>query len=775
MKRLFTFLTILLFFYEGYTQDDFSLLGKVVDESIHSIEIGDALLLSSKDNQLIKYTSIIDGQFSFEGIPENQYLLKISCLGYKEYTQLITLDKNLEIQIILKESETSLEEIEIKASTKPIENKNGNLKINVANTVFASESNLVDLLSKLPTIQISPDRNSISIIGKGNPLIYLGKQKISFEELNSLSIDAIESIEIIKNPSVKYEAEGRSVILITRKTIHQDGFKAIFSETTSFKKHFNNFLSSNFSWKKDNLEFKFNASYNQIRPWESNGSHFIILDENIESDFLVEAAPLKMSQLIFGGGIYFQINTNDYFSISTKLRTQWAAFSIDTETYQKENTIENRILTHSNNNDHRLFSSTTLNYSNSLNTWGNLFLGGQYTRYNQELESEISDNFNNTSFLLSQYRFQKFTIEAYSLKTDFEKEFKNKLKLELGSSISKSKTNSLADIEISNPSTKTSSSYDNKEDNFSAYSQLSGKLGEFDFVTGLRIENTKIKGGFDNSDVLLIDRNNTHLFPKTSLNYKIDSTKNISLDYSKSIKRPNYTATSSTSTYINPFLEWSRNINLKPSLTDELSFKFQYQDNSIGVTYYHTTDPVFYNFSYNNLTKITTISSNNFKNESGINIDLSIPIKHMFWSSTNTLSFNLNTITGTSASVEKGSPYLYYYTHHQFKIDNSSSFSLSSWGYTKRNEGIFKRNAIIVVNASYTKKFFKKFDATLSFNDLFKSMIFKENYSMNKIKVNTTYFTDANEVSLALKYSFGGIKNAVYKNKNVDESLDRVR
>jgi len=114
-------------------------------------------------------------------------------------------------------------------------------------------------------------------------------------------------------------------------------------------------LSSNFNLKKNKLELKFNASYNQIRPWESNGSNFIILDENIESNFLAESAPIKMPKFIFGGGIYFQINTNDYFSISTKLRTQRAPFPIDTKTYRKENSIENYILTHSDNKDRRLF------------------------------------------------------------------------------------------------------------------------------------------------------------------------------------------------------------------------------------------------------------------------------------------------------------------------------------------------------------------------------------------------------------------------------------
>ncbi len=755
-------------------QNHYSLTGIVAGQE-NSVSVDDALLLSAKSKKIVKYTTILDGEFHFESILEGNYILQISCLGFKAFEKVILLEKNTELSISLMESTTTLEEVELTATKKPIENKNGNIIINVENTIFSSESNPLDLLSKLPTVQISPNRESISIIGKGNPLIYIGKQKISFEELNSLPIDAIESIEIIKNPSVKYEAEGRSLILITRKKNLQDGFKATFSETASFKKHFNNFLSSNFNLKKDKLELKFNASYNQIRPWESNGSNFIILDENIESNFLAESAPIKMPQFIFGGGIYFQINANDYFSISTKLRAQRAPFPIDTKTYRKENSIENYILTHSDNKDRRLFSSTNINYSKSLNSWGNLFLGAQYVKYNQELTSQITDNYNDTSFILTQLSLQEFNIEALSLKVDFEKEFKNNIKLEMGSNIYKGKANSFAQIETINPSELIDSNYDYKEENFAVYSQLSGKTGKFDIVTGLRIENAIVKGGFDKSNTLLIDRNNTNIFPKGMISFKVDSLKNITLDYSRSIIRPNYTTTSAVTTYINPFLEFSRNINLKPSFTDEVSLSYQHKENSLSMRYYHTNNPVFYNFTYNDFTRRTTISPNNFKNESGINIELNFPVKYKFWNSTNVLSFNINTISDPNAIVAKGTPYLYYYTRHHFKIDNSSSISINGWGMTNRNEGIFNKNALFVLNATITKKLFQKLDLTLGFNDIFKTMIFKENYTMNDIKANSVFYTDAHEISCSIKYSFGNIKKSIYKNKDIDENINRVR
>ena len=119
-------------------------------------------------------------------------------------------------------------------------------------------------MTKLPKIQISPDKESITVIGKGNPLLYIDNQKVMINDLNSLSVDDIKTIEIINNPSSKFEANGKVVILITRKLSKKEGFKLDFSENASFQKRFNNYFGINTSIKKKKLEFKFNFNYNQI-------------------------------------------------------------------------------------------------------------------------------------------------------------------------------------------------------------------------------------------------------------------------------------------------------------------------------------------------------------------------------------------------------------------------------------------------------------------------------------------------------------------------------
>jgi len=755
-----------------FSQNMASFKGKVIDKNNNPISIGNVLLL--QNDRILKYSYLIDGQFSFESVPQKSYTLKVTSLGYKTYQEKIELTKNIDTIIVLEEAITTIDEVEIVATKKLIENNNGNILVNVANTILSKEVSIIDLVSKLPSIQVDPNRESITILGKGNPLIYLGGQRISVEDFKNLHIDDIKTIEIINNPSAKYEADGRSVILITRKKGVGRGTKVSFTETASFRKNFNNFLSGNINFKKDKFEFKLNAAFNDLHPWESNGAAYSIIDEDIESNYIVEADDTKRPQFILGSGFYYQINKSDYFSLSSTLSSQKDEFLIKTNTLNKENNIEDAIFTQSDNDDYRLYSSTNINYNASLSNTRNLFLGVQYSYFNKELGSDIANSLNSATLIPVQKSLQDFKIHVFSFKADFEKEFKNKFKLEIGTSTVFTTAKTYADISGLEPDITTKSIYNYTENNYAGYLQLMGKTGKLSFTAGIRSEITDNTGSFEANEDLLVDRNNVRLFPKAILSFEIDSTKNLTLNYGRSITRPNFTNISSISTYLSPFLEFNRNIELKPTLTNELSLNYNFKEYALGVNYYVNNNPVFYNIAYNAVNEISVMSPTNFEREEGYSLELTIPFNYKFWKATNVVSLNFNTIEDQRAISLNTAPYFYFYTNHQFKINNTTSFNFNCWGLSNRQEGIFDREQVYALNASISKKLFDKLDITLSFNDIFNSMEFTDRYSLQNIKARSTFYTDANEISISLKYAFGQIKS-VYKNKDVDSDLNRIR
>lgn len=769
-------LSILLFFLinigSTQAQESYTISGTVESQKRELLSLGEVYLLT-QENMLVEFTILEGGNFKLHPVKKGNYILKINALGYEEFSEIIQIEGDKKIHLQFKKSTTLLDEVLITAEKRTIIQKNGDFKINIENSAFESLPQTKDVLSKLPKIQISPDGESISVVGKGTPLLYLGNQRINVQDLNALPVSSIRSIEIINNPSARYEAEGRSVILITRKHNYQDGWRGSLSEIASFKRRFNNYAGINASLKENNLEFRGNFSYNQLHHWENNSSEFYLPEQDIASRYLVVTSSPR-PQFVTGGGVYYQFNENDYVSANVNYRTQKENFPLKTNTFLKQQENVQDILTLSKNKEKRNFLTSNINFNRSWNDNSNLFFGLQYSNYSQHLKSSISNNINASGFEPAQNRDQSYTIGKYVFRIDYEKTFNDNIKLEIGGNSSIAKANAFSDINYENDDA-TISRYDYSEDIFSLYSQLSGKLSIISYSIGLRSETAIVKGGFKNKSDLLIDRKETNLFPKAELSIPLGENKNITFNYSQSISRPNYSNTSSITGYINPFLQFSGDINLKPTLTEEYSASFQYRKSSLSLNYYTQKNPIYYTVAYNNQEDILTMSPSNLEFERGFQLAITSPINYKFWTSSNTLMFAYNEVKDSNAVVMEAKPYLYYYSNNEFDVLPKTTISLNFWGVTERYQGIYQRNALFVAGASISRTFFEDLQVALNFNDIFKAMNYKESYSINGIRSKSIFYVDGQEIAISLKYSFGKNSKTSFQNKAVDDELDRLK
>ncbi|MBZ4033699.1 TonB-dependent receptor [Flavobacterium sp. 17A] len=668
-----------------------------------------------------------------------------------------------------------LKEVVIMQNKKTFTNSNGNIKVDVANSVYDAVPDPVELLSKLPLVQVSADRENISIVGKGNPLIYIDNQKVGMNDLNALAVSDIKTIEVIQNPSSKYEAEGRAVILITRKLSKKDSFKTDITETASFKKNFNNYLGFNSSFKKGKLEWKANFNYNRRNPWENHSIEYQIPEANIVSDYDVTAVS-KVKDYIFGGGLFYKINEEDYISVNINGKMRNDTFDINTFTFNQNQNDINNVFTFSDNSSDKNFINSFINYSKKIKAIDTkLFVGLQGSNFNQHLWSLVQNNYNNTELELSQNRDQKFNVDVFSGRIDLEKKFKNEMIWEYGGLYSGAKSKSNYDVFDYDKNDNTIFDYNFKEANTAAYSQLSGKIKKVDFSVGLRIENTNVTGKYSTENTALVDKNYTNLFPKAQFSFSIDSTKNINVDYSKSISRPNYSSLSMIATYINPYFIYGSNINLGPTFIDVISTTFQYHDKSLKLTLYQNKNPIYQDFVFNDQTNVLTFTEKNFQKESGYNIEFTLPFQYKIWTNTNSLVFATNKIVDESALFNSSKTYLYYYSNNTFNLPKDFTFVLSFWGATKQKEGVFERNAKLIFDMSLAKKLGKNWNCTLNYNDVFKNTRYVERFTINSIGSRARYLVDANEISITLRYSFGKIKDSEFKQKSVNESENRIR
>lgn len=774
-KNLQTYIGICIAFivctFNGFSQEYHKLQGNISTNNSNDMIVGNIFLMDKIDSSIIKYSTVEDGLFLIDSIKSGEYILTTSCFGFETKQEVISLHENKNIHIHLDERTINLNEVVITGRKKLFINKDGNIKINIDNSFFSAVPDPINLLSKMPSIQVSPDQESISVIGRGNALIYLGNQKITVNELKSLAIDDIASVEIINNPSSKYEAEGRTVIQITRKIKNQEGYTIDITERASMKKYFNNYSGINLNFLKNKFELKANLEYNQLKVWEKNGFDFNIKDKNIQSDYMTKAITTR-PQFKLGVGAYYQINENDYVSIDINGRPLYETYPITTVTYMNDQGHEDNILTSNYSKDDGLYYSGNLNYEKKFTKLdAGLFFGGQYSLFDKDIKSDIYDTYQSLDQTFNNKRKQKYKVNAYSFKLDYDQKFKNDIKWEIGAKMAISDANTKLNVNyMEKPENNSSSDYNYNEYIYAGYTQISGKIPYFSYSAGIRVENTDIRR--DNN---LSNENYTDLFPKATISIPIDSSKSLSINYSKSITRPNYSSSSQLDVYINPFYVISGNIDLKPCITNEVSATMQIKDLSFGITYYKKKNPIYFNTIYDDTKNLLSLIYSNFQKEEGLNLNITIPFSYKSFSSTNTLSGTYNSVKDESAVTLDTKPYLYYYSNNQITLPQGYVFTVSGWGLTKRKEGIFERNALTIIDLAVSKTFFNKLDCNLMFSDIFNSMKFDEKFILNDIESKGVFYVDSRAITLSLKYTFGKAKASKYKNESIEDNIYRMK
>ncbi|MGK0363413.1 MAG: hypothetical protein ACI85O_000458, partial [Saprospiraceae bacterium] len=500
-------LSLLLLFLSINLSAQITISGTVLDSPNTPLEFASVALQDSLTKEFIEITITDDnGKFSLQTDETGAFQLLIQFLGYEtQYFFNLKKGENKLGEIKLKETAADLGvEVTVTAERNAIVNENGNLRITIAGSVFSTQPNVTEILSILPGMMVSNDRESISIIGKGSPLIYLENQRISVQELNAIPVEEIKDIEIVNNPSAKYEASGRAVILITRVTNLANGYKINLLENATFRRHFNNYAGINSSFKRDKLELKANFNFNRLHMWEGSETEFTVLNEDFHSKYTAfYHAPRP--QFVFGGGLYYQLNKDDYISVNANARIQSDGNPILTDTEVKIAEITDRIETINEVQGNRSFVSSNLNYFKKLKA-SSVFFGMQFTDYVRANSSDISNNFNETELVSEQMRDQRFHINSWTARLNFEKDLTEDMQWELGVNVSDAQADAFAEfIFIDTPDDNFETNYDYSETTSAAYTQLSGQLNKLTYSAGVRAENNVVTAGFRAADTLLIE------------------------------------------------------------------------------------------------------------------------------------------------------------------------------------------------------------------------------------------------------------------------------
>lgn len=788
---LITFLSISTLFFPSLklkAQNIQSISARVIDSN-HEPLMGNVLLYIAADPTFKKGVSFLNGSFELSAIHQKEVTLKLSSLLFADtliqvkYSGTAAIDLGT---IVIKTRNVQLNEVMVSAQVPLTRSMaNGNLEVKVANTLLANSSSLTEILSRAPNVTINDGQ--ITVIGKGEATIYLNGRVITAERMSSIPTSQIEKIEIISNPSSKYDAEGKAVINIITKTNTGEGILASISQQ---------FTASEFAGLSTNTMFDLNYNKEKLSV-VGNYSLFkgMYREQLYTTRTRPSAADYLRSELTtnwngklhnvsnYGLGAQYNINKDKSLSLGYSGNLEKEGGSQDSKNNISTSEGTRFYTSDIKKNERRLNHSFTFNYNQTIDTLGSVFfIGSQYSNY----DSDINDLIDEQSFINGTGGFRvlkndvQHKIMISSTQLDYAKVFNAREKLELGLKFSYVNTNSGTGFDISEnggdfrPDEHLSSDFEYIEKIPAAYVNYSGLImGKINFGLGLRGEwtnyllNTSVGGGQALRDHYF------NVFPNLMLSRMISDRLKLSASYVSRITRPRYQALNPFVVYQDPFTTIEGNPNLIPEKVHSFEIGANYRKIDLRVGYNYVKDPYSAAALKGSIPDSYVLKGLNLEKSHAYFAALSVSTGIEFWTAINTLSLTYTKMIDDQFSFVSLSPrpQWYLYSSNTFKVKDLFKLELLAWYLGERSTGVYQYRSRSLVTVGINKEFFK--DALkLKFlaNDIFNKTNSSGNYSVGETDIFYDRTFNNNYFRLMATYSFGKLKNSAYKNKATGQS-----
>ncbi|HKR03650.1 MAG TPA: TonB-dependent receptor [Bacteroidia bacterium] len=803
-KNLFIFILFLLTLQLHAQTKQGNISGIVKDNADKPVAFANAVLLQSNDSSLVK-GAITDenGKFIFEGITPGSFNLVIAQVGYKKYSEPVFYEgDNLTLPpVMLGDGAVNLKEATIESVKPFIEHRVDRTVVNIENSIVNSGSTVLEILKRSPGISVDNNDN-VSLKGKQGVQIMIDG-KLSYltgsdltNLLKNMHAEELSQIEIITNPSAKYDAAGNSGIINIKLRKKQNlGFNGSLNASygQGVYPDFNTGINMNYRNEKFNAFG--NYHYGQQFYFENNTliRRFKETDYTAVFDQRSYGKTESENQNIKAGVDYF-INSKHTIGFLMKGNFNTS----DDKTTSTTQITNQSVLADSGyttiNTSDRKWNNYTLNLNHSftIDTLGKeLTTDLDYAHY----DTHSDNNFNTRHFspdpLYIPYvelerNNQPAKITVKSAKIDYAQPFGKNMKLETGVKSSYVTTDndvkyySIIDNQDIIDTGKTN--HFNYTENINAvYVNWSGEFGKWGMQAGLRGEQTISKGEQITASQNF-KRDYIQLFPSAFLSYKLNKNNQFGLNYSRRIDRPAYQQLNPFRYFLDPNTYEEGNPNLQPQFTHSFELSHTFMDVvTTTINYSHTTNAMTDISKQIDSTRTTFVTTENFESHDNYGLSVSIPFQvTKWWLTSNNINVFNNRFTGITSGINVDKQLTTYMvnTDNSFQLPGNYAFELSAYYNSKMVWATFLIDPQYSVSAGFSKKFFdKRLNLKVDINDIFKTekTIAKVNYG--NINFDFQQLEDSQFVRFHLTYNFGKrtVEQARRRHTGAEDELNRVK
>lgn len=779
--------------------------GKVADIATNKpIEYASVVLLKQADSSMVTgaYTTP-SGSFIFNNVIPGIYVLRISFMGYERLQKAVrvTAGKNTFAGVIgLQSVGKVLNAVEIKAEKPAFSMQIDRQVFDAGNMINAEGGTGTDILKNIPSVDVDIDDN-ITLRGK-SVTIYVDGKPSPFGDaktaLQMIPAESIDRVEVINNPSAKFEANGSGgIINIVLKKDKAIGYNVMFNVGGATRGE--GFGSANASLRMK--RFNFFGNYNgRYEPVNGSGNS---IRENLIADssntwFFSQKSKNENRNTNNGARLGFDFFMDDHntFTISQGLN------------YNSNRNEDNILLDYQDQKRQSLRNAnrnnTSFNNSNNNNT--NLSYKHTFDKPNQELTAYVSYSKNgssNGSNYNTQYHYpgidtlpnadkQKNNAKNgnrfWNMQSDYTSPIGKKGKLEAGVKatmrhIDNDYIATLYDWNEKNyvVSPLLSNQYNYEEDIYGGYVNFANAIGNLGYQVGVRAEQSQLKGYSFTKDTTVNNRF-FNLFPSIFLKYNMPKNQNQSLvfNYSTRIDRPNFDQLLPYINVSDPQNIRVGNPELQPALSNkfELSYSVYYPKSnnylSTSTYYAQTNDNIDRISTLDTISGITTTKPMNLATQQNIggNVSYSLNLTKWWkvWANLNIEYSKLTSITVNNENFSYG-----LNGNTQFRLPGKFSIELGGHFRSPRiqPQGTFK--AMNGMDLGLRKELLKNKALVVAVNvsDILNSQQFSSHYE------TATFIQDYDRkratrfIRLNIRYRFGKMDPNLFKKKKPQEEEEK--
>jgi len=758
--------------------------GKVVDASGSPLPFCQVGLVNASDTSVVTATATDEkGKFVIEVKADGSFRLMTSYIGYKTfYSPIFSITKDMRQydagDITLALDSKRLKDVDIIAQKPFVEYKPDRTVYNIENSIIAAGNNALEVLKKLPGVNVDNNDN-ISVNGQSGVLIMIDGRTSYMSAtdagnyLKSLDASQIESIEVITNPSAKYDASGSTIINIIRKKNKNAGLNATITSgyAQGIYGRGNEGVNLNYGAKKWNLFADYGYSFGEsfsdyggITKFSTNNEvQNIFIDSNqrrqqnwgnnerFEADF----TPDKKQTFGLEG-----MQSNGIVNKDFPSKMYGANSVLDSSLTMQGHRAYSRVNTsYGLNYDYKIDStgkdlSATIDYATYTSNFNELDITSYYDSLGQGTHAP--------AYL--QYALPA-TINIWAAKVDYEQPLGKNGTLETGLKGSYVSTNNNAQYwNVVNGADVVDTTFTNDfiytEYIYAGYLSYAEKLNKrVYFKFGLRGEETEDKGVQLMHDTTF-SHNYFSLFPNALITYKLDTNNTLKLSYRRRIWRPDYHDLNPFVYFNSSYSYYEGNPALQPQISNSVYIEDQFKQLftiSVGDEYW--TNPINDNVVQNNITDITYTIPVNFKslNNTYAKVESTIPFAKWF-TSMNTLLFMQRQWQGVVQGADfTNSGFTWSYnTVNTITLNKNWSFELD-FNYDGRGvEGPQIDNPVYVLEAGIKRNFANdRGTITLNCSDILwsdRSTSFEDFQSEN---FQDYWYYDSRRLHLTLSWKLG--------------------